>query len=72
HLASYPHLQPFPQFPSHLHQTTQPKLNPPPTTLQLLKQHFNKPLKLQKQLPILYPLTTPYLHHLPLPHLKPF
>ncbi|MGE6630343.1 F0F1 ATP synthase subunit alpha [Bacillus sp. NPDC077027] len=60
-LASYRELEAFAQFGSDLDQATQSKLNRGARTVEVLKQDLNKPLKVEKQVAILYALTRGYL-----------
>lgn len=56
-LASYRELESFAQFGSDLDKATQAKLARGQRTVEVLKQDLNKPIKVEKQVCILYALT---------------
>ncbi|MGM0843522.1 MAG: F0F1 ATP synthase subunit alpha [Bacillota bacterium] len=60
-LAAYRELEAFAQFGSDLDKATQAKLNRGARTVEVLKQDLNKPIKVEKQVMILYSLTKGYL-----------
>ena len=60
-LASFRELEAFAQFGSDLDKATQAKLNRGARTVEVLKQDLHKPLKVEKQVMILYALTRGYL-----------
>ncbi|OKL37584.1 F0F1 ATP synthase subunit alpha [Domibacillus mangrovi] len=60
-LAAYRELEAFAQFGSDLDPITQAKLNRGARTVEVLKQDLNKPLKVERQVVILYALTRGYL-----------
>lgn len=64
-LASYRELEAFAQFGSDLDKATQAKLNRGARTVEVLKQGLNKPLKVEKQVMILYALTRGFLDDIP-------
>ncbi|WP_282154428.1 F0F1 ATP synthase subunit alpha [Cytobacillus gottheilii] len=64
-LASYRELESFAQFGSDLDKATQAKLNRGARTVEVLKQDLNKPLKVEKQVAILYALTRGFLDDIP-------
>jgi F-type H+-transporting ATPase subunit alpha len=65
-LAAYRELESFAQFGSDLDKITQAKLNRGARTVEVLKQDLNKPLKVEKQVAILYALTRGHLDDIPL------
>lgn len=71
-LASYRELEAFAQFGSDLDQATQAKLNRGARTVEVLKQDLNKPLKVEKQVAILYALTRGYLDDVAIADVKRF
>ncbi len=71
-LASYRELEAFAQFGSDLDKATQAKLNRGARTVEILKQDLNKPLKVEKQVAILYALTRGYLDDIPLEDVRRF
>ncbi|MFP3325051.1 F0F1 ATP synthase subunit alpha, partial [Planococcus sp. SIMBA_160] len=71
-LASYRELEAFAQFGSDLDQATQAKLNRGARTVEVLKQDLNKPLKVEKQVAILYALTKGYLDDVAIADVKRF
>ncbi|KYD07031.1 F0F1 ATP synthase subunit alpha [Heyndrickxia sporothermodurans] len=64
-LASFRELESFAQFGSDLDQTTQAKLARGQRTVEVLKQDLNKPIKVEKQVMILYALTKGFLDDIP-------
>ncbi|PEA54477.1 F0F1 ATP synthase subunit alpha [Bacillus pseudomycoides] len=64
-LASYRELEAFAQFGSDLDKATQAKLNRGARTVEVLKQGLHKPLKVEKQVMILYALTRGFLDDIP-------
>jgi F-type H+-transporting ATPase subunit alpha len=71
-LASYRELEAFAQFGSDLDKATQAKLNRGARTVEVLKQDLNKPLKVEKQVAILYALTRGFLYDIPLQDIRRF
>ncbi|MGG0716150.1 F0F1 ATP synthase subunit alpha [Robertmurraya massiliosenegalensis] len=71
-LASYRELEAFAQFGSDLDKATQAKLNRGARTVEVLKQDLNKPLKVEKQVAILYALTRGFLDDIPLQDIRRF
>jgi F-type H+/Na+-transporting ATPase subunit alpha len=71
-LASYRELEAFAQFGSDLDKATQAKLNRGARTVEVLKQDLNKPLKVEKQVAILYALTRGFLDDIPLEDVRRF
>lgn len=71
-LASYRELESFAQFGSDLDKATQDKLNRGARTVEVLKQDLNKPLKVEKQVAILYALTRGHLDDIPVVDIKRF
>lgn len=64
-LASYRELESFAQFGSDLDKATQAKLARGQRTVEVLKQDLNKPIKVEKQVCILYALTKGLLDDIP-------
>ncbi|MED1556607.1 F0F1 ATP synthase subunit alpha [Bacillus paramycoides] len=64
-LASYRELEAFAQFGSDLDKATQAKLNRGARTVEVLKQGLHKPLRVEKQVIILYALTRGFLDDIP-------
>ncbi|ENQ3107066.1 ATP synthase F1 subcomplex alpha subunit [Bacillus sp. 491mf] len=64
-LASYRELEAFAAFGSDLDKATQAKLNRGARTVEVLKQGLHKPLKVEKQVMILYALTRGFLDDIP-------
>ena len=60
-LAAFRELEAFAQFGSDLDKITQGKLNRGARTVEVLKQDLNKPIKVEKQVIILYALTRGHL-----------
>ena len=58
-------LKSFAQFGSDLDKATQAKLNRGARTVEVLKQDLNKPIKVEKQVMILYALTNGFLDDIP-------
>ncbi|MFT8320429.1 MAG: F0F1 ATP synthase subunit alpha [Bacillus sp. (in: firmicutes)] len=71
-LASYRELESFAQFGSDLDKATQAKLNRGARTVEVLKQDLNKPLKVEKQVAILYALTRGFLDDIPVHDISRF
>jgi F-type H+/Na+-transporting ATPase subunit alpha len=71
-LASYRELESFAQFGSDLDKTTKAKLDRGARTVEVLKQELNKPLKVEKQVAILYALTRGFLDDIPVKDIKRF
>ncbi|MBP3039905.1 F0F1 ATP synthase subunit alpha [Bacillaceae bacterium Marseille-Q3522] len=71
-LASYRELESFAQFGSDLDKATQAKLNRGARTVEVLKQDLHKPLKVEKQVVILYALTRGFLDDIPLHDIRRF
>lgn len=71
-LASYRELEAFAQFGSDLDKATQAKLNRGARTVEVLKQDLNKPLKVEKQVMILYALTRGHLDDIPVTDIQRF
>ncbi|MDC2866241.1 MULTISPECIES: F0F1 ATP synthase subunit alpha [unclassified Bacillus (in: firmicutes)] len=64
-LASYRELEAFAAFGSDLDKATQAKLSRGARTVEVLKQGLHKPLKVEKQVMILYALTRGFLDDIP-------
>ncbi|KRG15835.1 F0F1 ATP synthase subunit alpha [Lederbergia galactosidilytica] len=64
-LASFRELESFAQFGSDLDKATQDKLARGQRTVEVLKQDLNKPIKVEKQVMILYALTKGFLDDIP-------
>ncbi|WP_449620811.1 F0F1 ATP synthase subunit alpha [Robertmurraya sp. Marseille-Q9965] len=71
-LASYRELEAFAQFGSDLDKATKAKLERGARTVEVLKQDLNKPLKVEKQVAILYALTRGFLDDIPLQDIRRF
>lgn len=71
-LAAYRELEAFAQFGSDLDKATQAKLNRGARTVEVLKQDLNKPLKVEKQVVILYALTRGLLDDIPVGDIRRF
>jgi F-type H+/Na+-transporting ATPase subunit alpha len=71
-LAAYRELEAFAQFGSDLDKATQAKLNRGARTVEVLKQDLNKPLKVEKQVMILYALTKGHLDDIPVGDVRRF
>ncbi|KAA0548593.1 F0F1 ATP synthase subunit alpha [Bacillus sp. BGMRC 2118] len=71
-LAAYRELEAFAQFGSDLDKATQAKLNRGARTVEVLKQGLNKPLKVEKQVAILYALTRGFLDDIPVADITRF
>lgn len=71
-LASYRELEAFTQFGSDLDAATQAKLNRGRRTVEVLKQPLHKPLPVEKQVLILYALTSGYLDSVPIDDILAF
>ncbi|RDI41584.1 F0F1 ATP synthase subunit alpha [Falsibacillus pallidus] len=71
-LASYRELEAFAQFGSDLDKATQAKLNRGARTVEVLKQDLNKPIKVEKQVMILYALTRGHLDDIAVEDIRRF
>lgn len=71
-LAAYRELEAFAQFGSDLDPITQAKLNRGARTVEVLKQDLNKPLKVERQVVILYALTRGHLDDIPVSDITRF
>lgn len=71
-LASYRELEAFAQFGSDLDKATQAKLNRGARTVEVLKQGLHKPLKVEKQVMILFALTRGFLDDIPVTDVQRF
>ena len=71
-LASYRELESFAQFGSDLDKATKAKLDRGARTVEVLKQDLNKPLKVEKQVAILYALTRGFLDDIPVKDIRRF
>ncbi|KKB36531.1 F0F1 ATP synthase subunit alpha [Bacillus thermotolerans] len=71
-LAAYRELEAFAQFGSDLDKATQAKLNRGARTVEVLKQDLNKPVKVEKQVAILYALTRGFLDDIPVKDINRF
>ncbi|AZB40900.1 F0F1 ATP synthase subunit alpha [Bacillus sp. FJAT-42376] len=71
-LASYRELEAFAQFGSDLDKATQAKLARGARTVEVLKQDLHKPLKVEKQVAILYALTKGHLDDIPVQDINRF
>ncbi|HZG71098.1 MAG TPA: F0F1 ATP synthase subunit alpha [Chondromyces sp.] len=71
-LAAYRELEAFAQFGSDLDKATQAKLDRGARTVEVLKQDLNKPLKVEKQVAILYALTRGFLDDIPVSDIRRF
>jgi F-type H+/Na+-transporting ATPase subunit alpha len=71
-LASFRELESFAQFGSDLDKATQDKLNRGARTVEVLKQDLNRPLKVEKQVAILYALTRGHLDDIPVSDIRRF
>ncbi|MBM7648365.1 F-type H+-transporting ATPase subunit alpha [Bacillus ectoiniformans] len=71
-LAAYRELEAFAQFGSDLDKATQAKLNRGARTVEVLKQDLNKPVKVEKQVVILYALTRGHLDDIPVADIRRF
>lgn len=71
-LAAYRELEAFAQFGSDLDAITQSKLNRGARTVEVLKQDLNKPLKVERQVVILYALTRGHLDEIPVSDITRF
>ena len=65
-------LESFAQFGSDLDNATQAKLERGARTVEVLKQDLNKPLKVEKQVAILYALTRGFLDDIPVHDIRRF
>ncbi|WP_335872981.1 F0F1 ATP synthase subunit alpha [Bacillus sp. 2205SS5-2] len=71
-LAAYRELEAFAQFGSDLDAATRAKLERGARTVEVLKQDLNKPLKVEKQVAILYALTRGFLDDIPVNDIRRF
>ncbi|MFB9760988.1 F0F1 ATP synthase subunit alpha [Ectobacillus funiculus] len=71
-LASFRELEAFAAFGSDLDKATQAKLNRGSRTVEVLKQGLHKPLKVEKQVMILYALTRGFLDDIPVADVQRF
>ncbi|MFJ8528765.1 F0F1 ATP synthase subunit alpha [Bacillus sp. NPDC094106] len=71
-LASYRELEAFAAFGSDLDKATQAKLNRGARTVEVLKQGLHKPLRVEKQVIILYALTRGFLDDIPVADITRF
>ncbi|KHD86690.1 F0F1 ATP synthase subunit alpha [Heyndrickxia ginsengihumi] len=71
-LASFRELESFAQFGSDLDKATQAKLARGQRTVEVLKQDLNKPIKVEKQVAILYALTKGFLDDIPVQDIQRF
>ncbi|MBD1383474.1 F0F1 ATP synthase subunit alpha [Metabacillus arenae] len=71
-LAAYRELEAFAQFGSDLDKATKAKLDRGARTVEVLKQDLNKPLKVEKQVAILYALTKGHLDSVPVEDINRF
>ncbi|WP_062351566.1 F0F1 ATP synthase subunit alpha [Bacillus kwashiorkori] len=71
-LASYRELEAFAQFGSDLDKATQEKLARGARTVEVLKQDLNKPIRVEKQVMILYALTRGFLDDIPVKDIRRF
>ncbi|WP_252312590.1 hypothetical protein [Sinobaca sp. H24] len=71
-LAAFRELEAFSQFGSDLDESTQAKLNRGARTVEMLKQDLNKPLRVKKQVAIIYALTQGYLDDVPVTDIQRF
>ncbi|SOC34738.1 F0F1 ATP synthase subunit alpha [Ureibacillus acetophenoni] len=71
-LAAYRELEAFAQFGSDLDKQTLAKLERGKRTVEVLKQDLNKPIKVEKQVTILYALTKGFLDDIPVQDITRF
>lgn len=71
-LAAYRELEAFAQFGSDLDKQTLAKLERGKRTVEVLKQELNKPIKVEKQVTILYALTKGFLDDIPVQDITRF
>lgn len=71
-LASFRELESFAQFGSDLDKATQDKLNRGARTVEVLKQDLNRPLRVEKQVAILYALTRGHLDDISVSDIRRF
>ncbi len=71
-LASFRELESFAQFGSDLDKATQAKLNRGARTVEVLKQDLNKPVKVEKQVAIIFALTRGLLDDIPVQDITRF
>ncbi len=71
-LAAYRELESFAQFGSDLDKATLAKLERGKRTVEVLKQDLNKPIKVEKQVTILYALTRGFLDDIPVQDITRF
>jgi F-type H+/Na+-transporting ATPase subunit alpha len=71
-LASYRELESFAQFGSDLDAATKAKLERGARTVEVLKQDLNNPIRVEKQVAILYALTRGFLDDIPVQDIRRF
>lgn len=71
-LASFRELEAFAQFGSDLDKSTQAKLNRGARTVEVLKQGLHEPLRVEKQVMIIYALTKGHLDEIPVADITRF
>ena len=71
-LAAYRELEAFAQFGSDLDPATKAKLDRGARTVEVLKQDLHKPMKVEKQVAILYALTKGFLDDIPVQDVRRF
>ncbi|SIT69518.1 F0F1 ATP synthase subunit alpha [Edaphobacillus lindanitolerans] len=71
-LAAFRELEAFAQFGSDLDPVTKAKLDRGARTVEVLKQDLNKPIKVEKQVAILYALTRGFLDDVPVQDIQRF
>ncbi|WP_088009570.1 F0F1 ATP synthase subunit alpha [Indiicoccus explosivorum] len=71
-LAAYRELEAFAQFGSDLDPATKAKLDRGARTVEVLKQDLHKPMKVEKQVAILYALTKGFLDDIPVGDIRRF
>lgn len=71
-LAAFRELESFAQFGSDLDKATQAKLARGQRTVEVLKQDLNKPIRVEKQVMILYALTRGFLDDIPVQDVRRF
>ena len=71
-LAAYRELEAFAQFGSDLDEATQKRLARGQRTVEVLKQDLHKPIKVEKQVMILYALTKGFLDDIPIEDINRF
>jgi F-type H+-transporting ATPase subunit alpha len=71
-LAAFRELEAFAQFGSDLDKATKAKLDRGVRTVEVLKQDLNKPIKVEKQVMILFALTKGHLDDIPVADIRRF